>query len=147
MLRLIKILGMCAVLFSSIDRASALSFTADATSEQYQYTNESAFSVSLSSVLLFIGATQVSSPSFSAVTLATGQTFAETISNLSVGTTYTTVPITVSEFTPTKFAEAVGAVPLPAGFPLFAMALLALGSVAYFGTRNRSTDKTSLGAA
>jgi hypothetical protein len=135
MFKLVKILGVMAVLFGTVDHASALSFTATASTEDYTITNQSLFTISgnvafdtSSNVTVF-----TTSPSFS---LGLGASFSEPITGLTSGDVYHTVLNVTGNGTPTIVSESVSAVPLPAGFPLFAMALLALVSLAYFGRRN-----------
>jgi hypothetical protein len=143
--KLIKVLGMMTVLFASVDRASAFSFEAAGSSEFYTYTNDSTFSVTLENVLLFDGTSPTGiGQSFAPAPLSAGQSVTEVLSGLTAGDTYQTSPIAVSQGTPTKFSESVSAVPLPAGFPLFAMGLIALGSLGYFGTRKKDDGKSAL---
>jgi hypothetical protein len=137
MFKLVKILGVMAVLFATVNHASALSFTASGSSEEYTIQNLSLFTISgdvafetSSNVTVF-----TTSPSFS---LVTGASFSQLITGLTSGDAFHTVLNVTGSSTPTVVAESVAAVPLPAGFPLFAMALLALASLAYFGRRNRS---------
>jgi hypothetical protein len=137
MFKLVKILGVMAVLFATVDHASALSFTAAASSEDYTITNLSGFTISgnvafdnSSNLTVF-----TTSPNFS---LGNGASFSEVITGLTSGDVFHSVLNVTGNGTPTVVAESVSAVPLPAGFPLFAMALIALASLAYFGGRNRS---------
>jgi hypothetical protein len=152
MFRLFKLLGIMVAFVSMVDRASALSFEAVAATEDYTVTNMSAFDLTLHDFSLVLVTTPptfinlITSPS--PVTLSNGNSYTLELNNLSVGVTYNVSFTPFSTSTPTKFSEVVSTVPLPAGFPLFAMALLALGSLGYFGARrNKARTASELFAA
>jgi hypothetical protein len=143
MLKLVKVLGVLAALFTTVDRASALSFTASAPFT-YSITNQSTFAIQgdiefYSGLIPGSGTLQGQTDHF---TLLTNQTFTEVINGLSGP--LNTLLHGGGDGTPTKFAEAV---PLPAGLPLFAMALLALGAFGYFGARRKVTDQAATSVA
>jgi hypothetical protein len=149
MLKLVKVLGILAVLFTTVDRASALSFTATGTSEDYIITNQSGFSItgniSFLTGLTGPGGTLVASTI--AFALDNGQSFSQVVSGFTTGSDFHTVFNGGGPGSPTIFAESVSAVPLPAGFPLFAMALLALGTLGYFKARKNDAGSVQITAA
>jgi hypothetical protein len=136
MFKLVKILGVIAVLFATVDRASALSFTATASSEEYSITNNGILTIT--GFTLFDDSSNTTVFTTSGFSLATGASFSELIPVLIPGDQYRTFLGLSGPGGNTNVTESVSAVPLPAGFPLFAMALLALASLAYFGSRNGS---------
>jgi hypothetical protein len=137
MFKLVKIIGVLAVMLTTVDRASALSFTTSTTSIDYSITNLSSFTIN-GDILFFTGfdpgSGGLSGLQTSTFTLLSGQNFSEVIAGFTAGGSYHTVFNGGGAGTPTSFAEAV---PLPAGFPLFAMALLVLGALGYVGTRKK----------
>jgi hypothetical protein len=146
--KLLKLLGVLAIVTSSIDNASALSMSfspmsATGTSEEFVFSYSGSGTFNLSSL-------SFSSPStgnllggpLSIYTTSTGGsltgsgTLSEIISTTS-GKAYT-ASLNITGSFPESINVTLSPVPLPASFPLFAMALIGLGLIGYRAARTNS---------
>lgn len=145
--RFLKIFGILAISLSSIGQASALSFTATTTSELFSFTYTASSPFTLSNLTLtsptnvnLLAGTGLGIYSGSAGSLITNlsNTISAVVSTVP-GTTYTSFPSVSATLISGSFsftsAAALSPVPLPASFPLFAMALVVLGMIGYRSIR------------
>jgi hypothetical protein len=150
MSKLVKILGVLALLLTTVEQASAASFldtiVATASTEDFVVENLGPTSISLSGLFFSLNASGVPNLlNTNSSVVPAGLSFSEVLNNLTVGATYNASFTTSAN--PLVVSVSLSPVPLPAGFPLFAMALLVLGSVGYFGMRKKTSDETQRSAA
>jgi hypothetical protein len=167
MFKLFKGLGILAAVISSIGSASAATLFEDV---DVTYSNSTPFSLTSVTLVLTGGSTNLLG-SFNGGTLSGSGTILNEVIQLTAGDSYTfsfaghtdpgpgsnisgtaaifasTVPTSTSTNlnNPGVFNITVGAtlspVPLPSGFPLFAMGLIALGAFGYHSVRSRKNGE------
>jgi hypothetical protein len=149
MFKLLKIVGVLALLVSTVEHASALTFTdytATSTTETYSVMNTGSASITLSQLVFqLFGTTTNLFSNAGPVTILAGTTFSETVGGLTVGASYQAG--FSSDANPLSVTVGLSPVPLPAGFSLFVMALVGLGAFGYYGSRRNATAKADAFAA
>lgn len=141
MLKLLKLLGVLAVVTSSTGHASASSITENfifsySTNGSFKLSNLSYSSTSNPSVNLLTSLSPFTSSAGG--TLSGSGKLSETISVSSTQSYTSNYSITGSSATSSTFGVSVSPVPLPASFPLFAMAIIGLGVIGYYKVRPNS---------
>jgi len=143
MFKLLKLLGVLAVVTSSSGHAYASSITEDFV---FSYSSSGSFTLSnlsYSSSSPPSGNLLLSSPSLGTFTSSTGGSLSGSgqlsqIISVNSGQTYSS-NFTISGAPGTLTTSvSVSAVPLPASFPLFAMAIVGLGLIGYYKARPNS---------
>jgi hypothetical protein len=144
MYKLLKLLGVLAVVASSVDHASALSISASPifatqTTEEFSFSWSGSTTFSLSNLSFSSPPgpnllTTLSPFTTSGGTLSGSGKLSEILS-VTPGTPYTAA-YTINGSLPNSINVQLSPVPLPAAFPLFAMALLGLGLFGYHTARS-----------
>jgi hypothetical protein len=145
MYKLLKLLGVLAVVASSIDHASALSIStspifATQTTEEFSFSWSGSGTFNLSNLSfssppgpnLLTTLSPFTTPGGGSLS---GSNKLTEILSVAPGTPYT-ASYTINGSFPDSIRVQLSPVPLPASFPLFAMALLGLGLIGYHTARS-----------
>jgi len=155
MFKLLKLLGIFAILTCSIGNASALSVS---TSPIFATGTVEDFIFSYSGGPFTLSSLSFASPpagnlltTLTPYTTALGGTLSGSgsiseIISTAPGTAYT-ASYTIAGTLPSTITVTLSAVPLPASFPMFALALICLGALGYHAARREKRDTAKLVAS